>query len=600
MRGHIIVCGDDALARRIIDELNDAELSLVHLESPNGLDAAGVARAHAVIAAAADDAINLEVALLARQSNPDVRVVARLSNTVLQQAMNDGIGPGVVLDVADLAAPSVVEALLGRTAHTIRAGGVDFVVSTDTVERDGTLGDVYRRLSPVAIVRGENAPDPGRIISCPRLDEQVYRCDRLTMMGPIAEPGEQGAVKGREKGRGKGANNGADIGADIGPANLAHRSPPVRAFDSVRAFQEDMNPLFYGALAIATTLLVGSTFLLRFTVRPEIGWVDALSFATETLTTVGYGNFNFIGQDTWLRLWGVVMMLSGIAMISVMVAFVADVLLSRRLPQAANRQQASHLNRHIVIVGLGSFGIRVAGMLKDAGHAVAVIERDEDNRYRSACAELDIPVITGDATLRTTLTAARTQHARAVAVLTEDDMVNIETGLVLREITCPDGSQKPRIPIVLRIYDRALGTAVGHRFDFNHVRSTVDLATPWFIGAAMGLDVLGTFSVDQRSFMVGGVRVQPGSDLDGMRILDLPTQTRVIAVNRKNGADELHPPHDTRFDAGDTAYLVGPYHELIKTLGKGQRGSRPRKAGPPVGTVERLGLGGEPDAASHP
>ncbi len=548
---------------RIIEELGDTELSVSHLKSPADLEAAGVSHARAVIAAAADDAINLEVALLARQSNPDVRVVARLSNTVLHQAMNDRIGPGVVLDVAELAAPSVVEALLGRTAHTITAGGVEFVVSSDTAPRDGTLRDVYGPLAPVAVVRGDNAPDPGEIISCPRLDERVYRGDRTTMMGHAAELSARGVRVGAQ--------------AD---GIMAHRSPPVRAFDSVRAFQEDMNPLFYGALAIASTLLIGSTILLRFNVRPEIGWVDALSFATETLTTVGYGNFNFIGQDIWLRLWGVVMMLSGIAMISVMVAFVADVLLSRRLPQAASRQQVSHLSRHIVIVGLGSFGIRVAGMLKDAGHAVAVIERDEDNRYRSAAAELDIPVIIGDATLRTTLTAARTHCARAVAVLTEHDMVNIETGLVLQELTddaSPTGAT--RVPIVLRIYDRALGAAVGDRLDFDHVRSTVDLATPWFIGAAMGLDVLGTFSVDQHSFMVGGVLVQPGSELDGVPIRYLPTTTRVIAVDHNTGAAELHPSRSARLVAGDTVYLVGPYRELLATLGRGQRRSRSHAAG---------------------
>ena len=34
MHGHTIVCGDDALAVRIIDELNNAELSVVPLQSP--------------------------------------------------------------------------------------------------------------------------------------------------------------------------------------------------------------------------------------------------------------------------------------------------------------------------------------------------------------------------------------------------------------------------------------------------------------------------------------------------------------------------------------------------------------------------------------
>ena len=39
MRDHIIVCGDDALARRIIDVLNDAELTVVTLRSPADLAA---------------------------------------------------------------------------------------------------------------------------------------------------------------------------------------------------------------------------------------------------------------------------------------------------------------------------------------------------------------------------------------------------------------------------------------------------------------------------------------------------------------------------------------------------------------------------------
>lgn len=181
----------------------------------------------------------------------------------------------------------------------------------------------------------------------------------------------------------------------------------------------------------------------------------------------------------------------------------------------------------------------------------------------------------------------------ARAVLTEDDMVNIETGLVLREMTGDPGpgSEGSRIPIVLRIYDKALGAAVSRRLDFNHVRSTVDLSVPWFIGAAMGLRVLGTFSVGQRSFMVGGVRVQPGSELDDMVIAELSTQTRVIAVERDGGAAELHPHRDTRFRAGDTVYLVGPNHELLATLRKGQQDEHPRKAGPPATIVERLGLG---------
>jgi Trk K+ transport system NAD-binding subunit len=347
----------------------------------------------------------------------------------------------------------------------------------------------------------------------------------------------------------------------------------------VRAFRNDINPMFYRALAVSATLLIGSTITLRFAYQyPGMNWVDALYFSTETIATVGYGDFNFLEQPTWLRLFGIAMMFAGVTTVAILVAFIADVLLSRRLPQATSRQKVRHLRNHVVVVGLGSFGIRVVNDLKSAGYDVAVIERDDTNRFLSSAAYLDVPVILGDATLRQTLEAARVDSARAVAVLTQDDMVNVETGIVLREMLGPrvmPDVVRPNVPIVLRVYDRALADAVGQRFGFEYVRSTVDLATPWFIGAVMGLQVLGTFSVGHRSFMVGGVRVESGSDLDGLRMMDLSTDTRVIAITRPDTAVRLHPRRDTRLRAGDTAYLVGPYRELLDTLRKGQSVEQP-------------------------
>jgi Trk K+ transport system NAD-binding subunit len=564
---HIIVFGDDALTMRIIDELNDAEVSVVRLASAAGLQAAGVGHAAAVIAASSDDSLNLEVALLARRANAQVRVVTRLSNTVLRQAMNAGEDQCTALDVADLAAPSVVEALLERPVHTIPVGDVDFVISGAAAPRDGTLRDIYGRLAPVAVIRGDNSANPGEVITCPRLDLEVCRGDWVTMMGRSGELAEQGIQP-----------------PAAGDAEHRRRSPVDRLLDSVRAFTDDINPTFYRAVAVLGMLLIGSTVILKFHYQqPGMSWVDAVYFSTETLVTVGYGDFNFLNQPVWLRLWGVVMMLGGLATTAIVVAFVADVLLSRRLSQATSRQRVSHLRRHFVVVGLGAFGIRVAGLLKDAGYDVAVIEYNEENRYLSTAAELNIPVILGDATLKATLTAAQVERARALAVLTEDDIVNIEIAIVLREIVGPrrtedaDGPAPSvrRGPIVLRIYDKTLGAAVGHRFGFEHVRSTVDLATPWFIGAAMGLEVLGTFSVGQRSFMVGGVLVEPDSELDGITVDALLPMARVIALARNHQVTDLYPRRSTAFQAGDTIHLVGPYHELLEILRKGRHPAGP-------------------------
>ncbi len=558
MGGHTIVCGTDALAGRIADGLRRAGTAVVACNEPSGLKAAGIADAAAIVCAGDDDAVNLEIALLARELNDDVRVVARLANSVLREAVAMGNGPGAVLDVADVAAPSVVEACLARTTHTISAAGIDFVISGTEATRDSTLRELFGDLAPVAVVSGENSPSPGEVVACPGRDLRVHAGDWTMMIGTPDELLAQGIEV---------------------PKPLAHnraRRPPVRRLlDTVRIIRDDINPMFYRALAASLTLLVGSTVLLRFAYQhpPGMTWIDALYFSTETIATVGYGDFSFIEQPTWLRIWGIALMFAGVTTTAILVAFVADLLLSRRLAQSAGLRRVRHLRNHVIVVGLGSFGIRVVNDLVAAGYDVAVVERDDDNRYLSTAADLDVPVIFGDATLRQTLESVRVHDAAAVALLTQDDMVNIETGIVLKEMLgrrWAEHGGEPGVPVVMRIYDQTLGAAVADRFGFENVHSTVELATPWFIGAALGLQVLGTFSVGQQSFMVGGVHVEWGSELDGMRMEEMSTQTRVIAITRMGRPVRLHPRRDTQLIADDTAYLVGPYRELLDTLRKGQ------------------------------
>ncbi|ORB76291.1 NAD-binding protein [Mycobacterium scrofulaceum] len=562
MRGHIIVSGDDALATTIVEELNNAGVHIVKVRTAGELDTVGVTRARAVICVGDDDATNLEIALLARKANPRVRVVARLANDVLRTAMAADKRPGAILDVADLAAPSVVEACLAHTVHPFEAAGIEFVVSGAESPRDATLREIYGDLAPVAVIHGEDCATPGEVVSCPGRDLSIHAGDWTAMIGTAEELAARGIKVPR-------------------PTVTHYRLLRLRrALDGVRALRDDVNPMFARAVLAAACLLVGSTVILRFSYqpRPKMTWLDALYFSTETIATVGYGDFSFLHQPTWLRLFSIMLMFAGVTTTALLVAFIADLLLSRRFAHSVGRRRARHLRNHVIVVGLGSFGSRVVADLRSAGYDVAVIERDENNRYLSTAADLDVPVIFGDATLRQTLEAARVDHARAVAVLTQDDMVNIETGIVLREMLSPrvkPETVRPDVPLVLRVYDRELGAAVAQRFGFENVRSTVELAAPWFIGAAMGLQVLGTFSVGQRSFMIGGMHVAAGSELDGLKMFELSTQTRVIAITRQDAPVELHPRRDAWLRGGDTVYLVGPYRELLATLRKGQPPQQP-------------------------
>jgi voltage-gated potassium channel Kch len=392
----IIVCGDDPLAKTIAEELRGAGARIIKINNAADLLGAGVHRARAVVCAGPNDAVNLEIALLARQFSPDVRVVARLANSVLREAVADVNGPGAILNVADLAAPSVVEAVLSRNAHQFETAGIEFVVWGAEAPYNGTLREIYNDLAPVAVVHGKNSPNPGEVVPCPGRDQKVYAGDFTSMIGVKDELESRGIVV---------------------PSTTATRSRQSRArrvIDATRAMRDEVNPMLFPALTFAALLTLGATSVVHyFYENPRMSWLDALYFASETITTVGFGESPFGQQSTFLRLFVIGLMFAGVIVTAIVVAFLADLLLSQRFLQTAGLRRARHMRDHIVIVGLGSVGIRVVTDLAAAGYDVLVIEHDETNRYLPTLAELDVPVIFGNATMRQTLESARVDPGHA-------------------------------------------------------------------------------------------------------------------------------------------------------------------------------------------
>jgi mRNA-degrading endonuclease toxin of MazEF toxin-antitoxin module len=325
-------------------------------------------------------------------------------------------------------------------------------------------------------------------------------------------------------------------------------------------------------LAVLMALAGLSVVLLRIGyVKPgggSMSLLDAAYFTVETIGTIGYGDFSFAAQPSWLRVYAVIFMLLGVGLAAILFAQVTELLVSGRVARSHQHRRVRAMRQHMIVVGLGAVGVRVVEGLLAAGRRVVVIERDEGNRYLERVRALGVPVVHGDATDASVLTEVNLPASAAIAVLTSDDLVNIETGLAVRGQL---GDYWKHVPVVLRVFDRELGEVVGDGFDFRWVRSTAALAAPWFVGAALGLDVLGTFYVGRVPFMIGRITVGAGSGLDGLAMGELSARTRVVAIDRAptGTASRVleHPPRSgTRFSAGDDAYLVGPYEELLAVL----------------------------------
>lgn len=288
--------------------------------------------------------------------------------------------------------------------------------------------------------------------------------------------------------------------------------------------------------------------------------LEAVYFAFETGATVGFGDFSFAEQSDPLQIFAIFLIVISTVIVSLIFAFITNLLVSRRIEQSLGQGQVHEFEGHTVLIGLGSVGMRVIEGLRDHGRDVAVIERDADNRYIPLARSIGVPVILGDATLGTTLDAVNLTSASSVAVMTSDDLTNIETGLSVRSSL---GERWVDVPVVVRVFDRALAKRLARSFGFQHVWASASIAAPWFVGAAIGLEVLSTYYVGNEPFLVARLEVTEGGGLDGVEMINLGADLRVIAIDRGDRLE--HPPRrDTRFAAGDVAYVVGPYEELLR------------------------------------
>ncbi len=580
MQGHVIVCGLQGVGLRaveqfalsgtqvvVIDDDADPRFSRTlddwgvphirrHAHRGEGFEEAGLARAASVVCVEIDEIHTLETALRIKELRPELPLVVQLANPSVANALERVSGPGSVLDVASLAAPSFVEACLGRPSHVIELAGIDFAVVQLAVEPTDHAHDTFRghfgHLAPVAIMPFGDAP----MATCPGRDHPLHAGDRVAVLGTLDDIRATGISTTR---------------ASDGPARSVSWLRRLRL--QVGIALEEGNR----ALAVVATLLflliVAATIVVHFSFRPgpdqaPLGFLSSLYFTIETVATVGYGDYSFARQSPWLLACGIILIVAGVALVSTAFALFTNILVSRRIERSLGRRQVPGMVDHVIVIGLGAVGISVVRRLVVEGESVVVIERDTDNRYLAQARALGVPVIIADATQLQTHRMVNIADAKAVAVLTSADLTNIETGLSVRESL---GARWDDVPVVLRVFDRELAQMMERSFGFQHVRSTSALAAPWFVGAALGLDVLSTFYVDQQPFLVAGLTVAPDGGLQGLAMQDLSSRTRVIALSRAADGVLEHPPRrGTVFAGGDTAFLLGPYEELLGVLQRDQ------------------------------
>ncbi|MGF1430940.1 NAD-binding protein [Kitasatospora sp. LaBMicrA B282] len=539
LRDHYIVCGANALAHRLIlelvehyevpvvaivpDRMRDHAPRIAGIQgvvavlefpgvSQEALVAAGAGRARGIALVDADDQANIHTALTAQGLNPEIRIVLRMFNQRLGEQIQVLLKNCAALSGSATAAPAFANGALARP-NSVQVGDRYLYVAYDADLQAGHLCVAADRIDRQDLTKLRLLPDTE-----PASSDFIRLAQAFGEGGPI----EVGGVR---------YANTVESGNGMAVLQTLPTEPRLRVPLRFRLLYRFLDGLrFFTGMRIR--LVLAFTFV-AVAASAGIIWYFNHSFGWTLYTTLldvaGSAQPDTPANPTggtggsWQRLAQVVITFCGIALVPVLTAIVVDLLAAGRRGQP--RSPSAGLRGHVIVVGLGNVGTRVATLMRELGVPVAALERDPQARGIAAMRALGIPVVVGDGPLADQLRAARARHARAVVAVTSDDATNLEAALEAR-------AERADVRVVVRLFDDDFAGHVYRTLDNVASRSVSYLAAPAFGAALMGREVLGTLSVFRHVLLIAELTAEEGGELVGMSRNDLEALggLRVLAV----------------------------------------------------------------------
>lgn len=509
---HFVINGSDGLAYRLADQLarrygadvvvlmtraehrvarDFSELPRVRLVIVERIDEKALLKANVADAAGLaltvqDDVGNIHVALQARELAPKLRVVVRMYNTHLGQAIERLLGECKVLSDAEIAAPALVASALGEVAaNPVHVGGRTLIAA----RRDSVVArDVVCGLADTSVL-GDPALLPADMARANLVLAEARNPQAEDLISTVR------------------------IGA-----NRARRWWGLRGmWTFIRAlFSRKLGVAF---LTVAVVLIISGGLLAWQDERIDT-WAG---FYLIVVTALGglEENGDLTRFEQVLQL---ITGIAGLALVPLVTALIVEGVVNARLAVTQGRL-AQPREGHVVVVGLGGVGTRVLRLLRERGLPVVAIDHNEHARGIPLAAELGIPVIVGDASRETTLRSAGVDRCRAMMAVASTDVINLEAALHGRNL-------QPGLSVLVRLFDADLAGRARRALDLQLSSSVSYVAAPAFAEALMDREVIGTISVGRRVLLIAQVVVAKGSALDGAAVdaADDPGSVRVIAL----------------------------------------------------------------------
>ena len=248
--------------------------------------------------------------------------------------------------------------------------------------------------------------------------------------------------------------------------------------------------MFYGAIGLLA-ILVTETIAASIVLDQKI--IDAFYGSAKTLATVD-PNDKVTGGPGWFKVFTSIIMLVALALEAFFTAGLVNRLIDRRLTGLVGRRAVPRRD-HVVVVGMGQVGLRLAMLLRDLGVGVVAVDDREDGENVGVAREAGLPVVIGRGADPSLLRRLSLKHACAVAAVTDDDLENVSIAMAARSV-------EDDVRVVLRVGDGRLANETRSLFRLGPVRDVHRIAAALLAAQATGSSAQRVVCVEEHAHLV--------------------------------------------------------------------------------------------------
>jgi Trk K+ transport system NAD-binding subunit len=361
--------------------------------------------------------------------------------------------------------------------------------------------------------------------------------------------------------------------------------------------------ILYG-MTVLVLLAIGTVLFQAY--YPGISFWAAF-FDTAILLLGGYGDLfgNFQQLEPipwWLRLFALGLTIAGTAFVGVLYAILTQALLSSKFQFIQHRPPVPQ-QEHVIIVGLGQIGQQVAERLHDLRQPLVGMTLGVD---ADAAFLPHLPIVTSN--LNTALVQANCATAKSVAIVTADEILNLEIALTIQTID-------PDCRLVLRTAGRYLSELLPQILPQAQILDVYTVAAEAFAGAAFGENIIDLFRFNNQTILVTEYQIETIDTLNGLLLADVAYGYEAMPILHQQPGHpaRLLPTDYIRLRVGDRLIVLATI-DALRRIEQGRISIKPKSwrlrvegfltpvatveaiqaiskgAGCPVATVEKLML----------